>query len=48
MVVRDRRRDALDRFIAAHAIATGAVLVTNNEDGYRDYPGLKLENWVAA
>ncbi len=46
--IRDRRRDALDRLIAAHAIAAGTVLVTNNEDDFRDYPGLRLENWVAA
>jgi len=46
--IRDRRRDALDRLIAAHAIAVGAALITNNEADFRDYPGLKLENWVAA
>ena len=46
--VRDRRRDALDRLIAAHAIAVGAVLVTNNEADFRDYPGLRVENWVQA
>ncbi len=46
--IRDRRRDALDRLIAAHAVAAGTVLVTNNEDDFRDYPGLRLENWVAA
>lgn len=44
--IRDRRRDALDRLIAAHAIAAGAVLVTNNEHDFSDYPGLQLENWV--
>lgn len=44
--VRERRRDALDRLIAAHAIAAGAVLVTNNEADFRDYPGLQWENWV--
>lgn len=44
--VRERRRDALDRLIAAHAIAVEAVLVTNNEADFRDYPGLKWENWV--
>ncbi|MFT3777936.1 MAG: type II toxin-antitoxin system VapC family toxin [Ottowia sp.] len=44
--VRERRRDALDRLIAAHAIAVGAVLVTNNEADFRDYPGLQWENWV--
>lgn len=44
--VRDRRRDALDRLIAAHAMAADCVLVTNNEADFRDYPGLRLENWV--
>lgn len=42
-----RRRDALDRLIAAHAIAADCVLVTNNED-FCDYPGLRVENWVGA
>lgn len=46
--IRDRRRDALDRLIAAHAIAVGAVLVTNNEADFHGYPGLRLENWVVA
>lgn len=44
--VRDRRRDALDRMIAAHAVSVGAVLVSNNEDDFQDYPGLILENWA--
>jgi tRNA(fMet)-specific endonuclease VapC len=44
--IRDRRRDALDRLIAAHAIAAGAILLTNNEADFRDYPGLTVENWV--
>ncbi len=43
--VRERRRDALDRLIDAHAIAAGAVLVTSNEADFRDYPGLQWENW---
>jgi tRNA(fMet)-specific endonuclease VapC len=45
--IRERRRDALDRLIAAHAIAAGAVLVTNNEADFRDYPGLQVENWAS-
>ena len=35
-----------DRMIAAHAMATGSILVTNNEDDFRDIPGLSLENWM--
>jgi len=46
--VRDRRRDALDRLIAAHARSRDLVLVTNNEADFRDYPGLRIENWVGA
>lgn len=44
--VRERRRDALDRLIAAHAVSIGATLVTNNEADFVDYPGLVVENWV--
>lgn len=39
-------RDALDRLIAAHAIAAECVLVTNNEADFNHYPGLNIENWV--
>jgi len=46
--VPDRRRDALDRLIAAHALSVNATLVTNNEADFKDYPGLQVENWVAA
>ena len=44
--VRDRRRDAFDRLIAAHAASLGLTLVTNNEADFRDYPGLAVENRV--
>jgi tRNA(fMet)-specific endonuclease VapC len=44
--VRERKRDALDRLIAAHAVSVGATLVTNNESDFKDYPGLVVENWV--
>jgi tRNA(fMet)-specific endonuclease VapC len=45
--VRDRKRDALDRLIAAHAASLSLVLVTNNEAHFRDYPGLVVENWIS-
>ncbi len=44
--VRERRRDALDRLIAAHAVCVGATLVTNNEADFKDLPGLVMENWT--
>lgn len=40
-----RRRD-YDRMIAAHAISSNSVLVTNNMTDFSDIPGLALENWV--
>ncbi|PPI82664.1 VapC toxin family PIN domain ribonuclease [Marinobacter maroccanus] len=41
-----RRKDALDKLIASHAVALGAVLVTNNEDDFTRYPGVAIENWT--
>ena len=35
-----------DRMIAAHALSTGSVLVTDNEADFRDIPGLAIENWA--
>lgn len=43
---RERRRDALDKLIAAHALALGVVLVTNNPSDFQAYPDLTIENWV--
>jgi tRNA(fMet)-specific endonuclease VapC len=43
---RELRRDALDKLIAAHAIALGMVLVTNNPSDLQAYPDLAIENWV--
>ena len=42
----ERKRDALDKLIAAHATALNVVLVTNNEADFSAYPGLRVENWV--
>lgn len=41
-----RGRD-FDRMIAAHALASGSILVTDNEADFRDIPELLLENWRA-
>jgi tRNA(fMet)-specific endonuclease VapC len=46
--VGDRQRNSLDRLIAAHALAHGLTLVTNNDAAFNVYPGLRVENWVAA
>lgn len=40
------KRRSFDRLIAAHALALGLVLVTNNEKHFADVPGLKVENWT--
>jgi tRNA(fMet)-specific endonuclease VapC len=38
---------ALDMLIAAHAIALGVPLATNNHREFRRVPGLRVENWLA-
>lgn len=43
---RDRKKDQLDKLIAAQAIALDVVLVTNNERDFMHYPGVRLENWL--
>ncbi|HCU5850501.1 TPA: VapC toxin family PIN domain ribonuclease, partial [Escherichia coli] len=35
-----------DTAIAGHAIATGAILVTNNVREFERVPGLVLEDWA--
>ena len=37
---------ANDMWIAAHALALGATLVTANEREFRRVPGLRVENWA--
>ena len=44
---RERRRDTLDKLIAAHALALGVTLVTNNPADFHAYSDLRIENWVA-
>jgi len=36
-----------DLWIAAHALASGLILVTNNEREFVRVTGLKIQNWVA-
>ncbi|MHB8405279.1 MAG: type II toxin-antitoxin system tRNA(fMet)-specific endonuclease VapC [Gammaproteobacteria bacterium] len=38
---------ANDLWIAAHALAEGLTLVTNNQREFRRVPKLKIENWAA-
>jgi tRNA(fMet)-specific endonuclease VapC len=46
----ERRRNVIDRMIAAHAISLDVTLVTTNERDFAAYAevgGLRVENWVA-
>lgn len=43
---RERKKDQLDKLIAAHAVALDIALVTNNESDFLAYPGLRIENWL--
>jgi len=43
---RERKKDYLDKLIAAHAVSLDVVLVTNNERDFETYPGVRLENWL--
>ncbi|WP_175994987.1 type II toxin-antitoxin system VapC family toxin [Burkholderia vietnamiensis] len=43
---RARKKDHLDKLIAAHAVSLDVVLVTNDERDFASYPGLRLENWL--
>jgi tRNA(fMet)-specific endonuclease VapC len=36
----------LDTLIAAHALALGLILVTNNEKHFSRVPGLTIESWL--
>ena len=48
LATRTKTRYELDTLIAAHALALAVTLVTNNESDFAAYPGLRIENWVAA
>ena len=46
LMARGQMIGPMDLLIAAHALAVGATLVTNNEREFRRVKGLKVENWV--
>jgi tRNA(fMet)-specific endonuclease VapC len=41
-----RNGNSQDKLIAAHAIALGVTLVTDNERDFAAYPNLIIENWL--
>ena len=43
---RDRKKDALDKLIAAHAVSLKLIVVTNNLKDFARYPGVHSENWL--
>ena len=43
---RERKKDQLDKLIAAHAVALGIPVVTNNVRDFAAYPGVTVENWL--
>ena len=46
LATREKKKDALDKLIAAHAISLNAIVVTNNPKDFAKYPGLVIENWI--
>jgi tRNA(fMet)-specific endonuclease VapC len=46
LAARERSKDAMNKMIAAHAIALDVTLITNNMADFTRYPGLLLDNWL--
>ncbi len=46
VATRESRADHLDKLIAAHAVALGVTIVTNNVRDFAKYPGAAVENWL--
>ncbi len=40
--------DTFVALIAAHAVALGVTVVTNNVEDFAKYPGVTIENWLTA
>lgn len=47
LATRERKKDLMDKLIAAHAVALSVTVVTNNVSDFASYPGVKVENWIA-
>jgi tRNA(fMet)-specific endonuclease VapC len=45
-VTREKKKDQLDKLIAAHAVSLGVPVVTNNARDFAAYPGVTVENWL--
>jgi len=45
LATRERKKDHLDKLIAAQAASLNVTLVTNNIRDFAKYPGLICENW---
>lgn len=46
LATKARKSDMLDKLIAAQAAALGVIVVTNNVDDFKVYPGIQTENWA--
>lgn len=46
MVTRGSKKDHLDKLIAAHAVALGVAVVTNNTKDFAKHPGVMTDNWL--
>jgi tRNA(fMet)-specific endonuclease VapC len=46
LTTKGRRIGDFDEMIAAHALALGAIMVTDNIRHFSHVPGLKIENWT--
>ena len=46
LATREKKKDALDKLIAAHAVSLNAIVVTNNTKDFAKHPGLVVENWI--
>ena len=46
LATRESRADHLDILIAAHSVALGVTVVTNNLRDFAKYPGVIAENWL--